>query len=122
MASTSASETGYIHDSSSESESDSDSDFDPAADVSESESESSDSEPDFPDYPSQRAIHLQQTEYLRQNLGGSLVDKVRTVLVVMDGLGINLPIFLDAIQSRNHSVYALFHAPSAAGVEIWHCA
>ena len=45
------------------------------------------------------AIELHNTQILRDNLKGkSLVVPIRHVLVVMDGMGINLPIFLDALS------------------------
>jgi hypothetical protein len=45
------------------------------------------------------AIELQNTQVLRDQLQGkSLVGPIRHILTVMDGLGINLPIFLDALS------------------------
>ncbi|KAJ7260768.1 hypothetical protein C8J57DRAFT_1072247 [Mycena rebaudengoi] len=62
-----------------------DSDFDPSMDIVESEDESDD--------------QVDSDTALRKNLKeGSLVDKVKAVLFVMDGMGINLPIFLDALS------------------------
>ena len=45
------------------------------------------------------AIELHNTQILRDNLKEkSLVGPIRHVLVVMDGMSINLPIFLDALS------------------------
>ena len=45
------------------------------------------------------AIELQNTQVLRDQLEGkSLVGPIRHILTTMDGLGINLPIFLDALS------------------------
>lgn len=45
------------------------------------------------------AIQLHNTDALRANLQGkNLVDLIRSVLIFMDGLGINLPIFLDGLS------------------------
>jgi hypothetical protein len=45
------------------------------------------------------AIELQNTQVLRDQLQGkSLLGPIRHILTVMDGLGINLPIFLDALS------------------------
>ncbi|KAJ7240932.1 hypothetical protein C8J57DRAFT_1527264 [Mycena rebaudengoi] len=77
-----------------------DSDFDPSMDIVEFEDESDDGvDSDSEQAASAPAIQLQQTAALRKNLEeGSLVDKVKVVLFVMDGIGINLPIFLDALS------------------------
>ncbi|KAK7059555.1 hypothetical protein R3P38DRAFT_3167995 [Favolaschia claudopus] len=75
---------------------DSDIDFDPDLQVlntdSGSESESEDVGPGLP-------IYAAQTAALRENLDSNhLAQKVKHVLAVMDALGINLPIFLDALS------------------------
>jgi hypothetical protein len=45
------------------------------------------------------AIELHNTQILRDHLQGkSLVGPIKHLLVVMDGMGINLPIFLDALS------------------------
>ncbi|KAJ7670870.1 hypothetical protein DFH06DRAFT_1370098 [Mycena polygramma] len=83
-----------IWDSDPESErSDSDeSDFDPAADLSDSSDESDTEESLGP------VLQIQRTSTLRANLGEGLATKVKKTLVFMDGLGLNLPILLDAIS------------------------
>ncbi|KAJ6448999.1 hypothetical protein C8R45DRAFT_849982 [Mycena sanguinolenta] len=88
-------------DSGSESEhSDSDdSDFDPAADLSSDDGDSD--EEDSGDTQTRKtgpSIHVQHTAELRAALGADLASKVKATLTVMDGLGINLPIFLDALS------------------------
>jgi|SRR6266481_72265 len=45
------------------------------------------------------AIELQNTQVLRDQLQGKgLVGPIQHILTIMDGLGINLPIFLDALS------------------------
>ena len=44
------------------------------------------------------AIQLQNTQGLREKLQGNLKDTVKKGLFVFDSLGINLPIFLDALS------------------------
>ncbi|KAJ7456332.1 hypothetical protein B0H11DRAFT_2160949 [Mycena galericulata] len=76
-----------------------DSDYDPAAEVWSSD-EASDSDSEEPEQTKQSgpAIQVQQTARLRANLGEGLAEKVKMVLVLMDGIGINVPIFLDGLS------------------------
>ena len=43
-------------------------------------------------------IQCQWTQHLRTHMIGRLVDKIQYILEVMDSLGINLIIFLDAVS------------------------
>lgn len=44
------------------------------------------------------AIQCQRTQHLRAHMTGRLVDKIQHIFQVMDSLGINLIIFLDAVS------------------------
>ncbi|KAF7318340.1 hypothetical protein HMN09_00342800 [Mycena chlorophos] len=74
--------------------SESDSDFDPEMDQ-DAESESDVEEEELPMGPSFLRLN---TERLRAKLGGDVCGRVKTVLEAMDGAGLNLPIFLDAVS------------------------
>ncbi|KAK7043415.1 hypothetical protein R3P38DRAFT_3440329 [Favolaschia claudopus] len=74
-----------------------DSDFDPSKDLVSSDGSDSESDSEATTV-SPPAIQMQQTAALRNNLTEDLASKVTKVLALMDGLGINLPIFLDALS------------------------
>jgi hypothetical protein len=66
---------------------------DPGYDPSQSDDQSDDSE-----NVALPPIQLRNTQRLREQMDGSLVERVVKVLDFMAGLGINLPIFLDALS------------------------
>lgn len=78
-----------FHDSDSDSDS---SDFDPSAILVDQDSESED-ERDI-----SYGIHAENTRRLQNQMEGNLSEKVQKVLFAMESVGINLPIFLDALS------------------------
>jgi hypothetical protein len=86
----------FLHDDDSDfhdSDSDSDSlDFDPSAILVDQDSESED-EKDI-----SYGIHAENTCRLQNQMEGNLSKKVQKVLSAMESVGINLPIFLDALS------------------------
>jgi hypothetical protein len=86
----------FLHDDDSDfhnSDSDSDSlDFDPSAILVDQDSESED-EKDI-----SYGIHTENTCHLQNQMEGNLSKKVQKVLSAMESVGINLPIFLDALS------------------------
>ncbi|KAJ7745180.1 hypothetical protein DFH07DRAFT_749051 [Mycena maculata] len=72
-----------------------DSDYDPAAEIWSADEDEEEPEQTRASGP---AIQIQQTAILRENLGTGLPEKIKAVLIVMDGFGINLPIFLDGLS------------------------
>ncbi|KAJ7222322.1 hypothetical protein GGX14DRAFT_326506, partial [Mycena pura] len=75
-----------------------DSEYNPADDIPSSDESEPDSELDQDTRRSQPAIQTRNTASLRANLQDNLAAKVKMVLLYMDGVGLDLPILLDAIS------------------------
>ncbi|KAJ7613153.1 hypothetical protein FB45DRAFT_1036681 [Roridomyces roridus] len=73
-------------------DSDDDSDYDPNIDTAAE----SDVEDEMPD--TQPSFFVNNTQRLRASVGNDLCKKVQAVLASMDAVGIDLPIFLDALS------------------------
>ncbi|KAJ7272390.1 hypothetical protein C8J57DRAFT_1599607 [Mycena rebaudengoi] len=77
-------------------------DDDDRSTFSDTSTEDSDYDPAVPEpvieVDEQDPIQLDQTAALRRKLEGPLANKIKAVLYAMDSVGINLPIFLDALS------------------------